>query len=230
MRKIGCLATAVALILAAGGGAAVAQPIPLAACGPISASGSYKLVNNLSASGDCLVLSGPANANSAIDLDGFTMTGDGTGRGIGNDSVVEGLTVRNGTIKGFDSGIGVFGNNITVERMVLIRNVSFGLTGIEDTIVKDTIVTGNGLGASVAEGSVVTGSTFSFNTFDGLVVTAASINPGSMISNNTAINNGGAGFRVTCPGNILGNTATGNGGGNLILAGAGCNSEHNVAP
>lgn len=232
MRKMAYLnlVAIVALILGAGGGVAIAQPTAISACGPIGASGSYQLVTNLSAAGDCLVLTGSANANTVIDLDGFTITGNDSGAGITNDNVVEGLVVRNGTIKGFDSGINVFGNTITVERMHLLRNVSFGVTGVENIQIKDSIVNGNGVGASVAEGAVVIGSTFSFNTSDGLVVNAVGVSPGSVISNNTAIRNGGAGLRITCPGNVLGNTMTGNAGGNLILVGAGCNSEHNVAP
>lgn len=187
------------LSLGAGAGVATAQPTPISACGTIAASGSYKLTTNLSAAGDCLVLTGSANANTTIDLDGFTMTGDGTGAGISNDSVIEGLTVRNGTIKGFDRGIGVFGNTITVDRMMLIRNVSFGLTGVENVQIKDSVANGNGVGASVGEGAVVIGSTFSFNTSDGLQVFAVGVAPGSLITNNTAIRNGGAGLRVTCP-------------------------------
>jgi hypothetical protein len=228
MRRTRLLAVAVTLSLAAGAGVATAQPTLVSTCGPISASGSYKLANNLSAAGDCLVLTGAANTNTTIDLDGFTITGNGTGAGVSNDDVVEGLTVRNGTIKGFERGIGVFGNNITVDRMSLLRNSAFGLTGVENVLIKDSLLNGNGVAAAIGEGAVVTGSTFSFNTSDGLQVNAAGVSPGSTISNNIAIRNGGAGYRVTCPGLILGNTANGNAGGNFVLVGAGCTSAHTV--
>src|SRR5262249_30263327 len=162
------------------------------------------------------------------DLGGFTITGNGTGSGISNTNVVEGLTVLNGTIKSFARGINIFGNTIIVERMILIRNSAFGLTGVENVHIKDSYADGNGVGAAVAEGALVTGSSFSFNASDGLRVTAVGVSPGSTISNNIAIRNGGAGLRIKCPALILGNTANGNAGGNVVRVGDGCVLAHNA--
>ena len=50
-------------------------------CGTLSASGKYVVQNDLTAtSGDCLDI---AASNILVDLNGFTLTGDGTGSGSG---------------------------------------------------------------------------------------------------------------------------------------------------
>lgn len=230
MKRLKCLGKLAALLVGAAGGVTLAQPMPISACGSVSASGSYQLTANLSASGDCLVLTGAANVDTVIDLGGFTISGNGSGSGIRNDSIVEGLTIRNGTIRGFDTGISIYGNTILVERMSVRRNTTYGFSAAENVRIKDSFFEGNGVGAEVGEGAVVIGSLFSFNTSDGLQVSALGLGPGSLIANNTAIRNGGVGMRVACPGNIQGNTLNANTGGNLVVSGAGCLSEHNVAP
>jgi hypothetical protein len=208
-----------------------AAPALITTCGTITTSGSYKLANNLAAAGNCLILDA---SNVTIDLDGFTISGDGTtGSGITTFGVVEGLSVRNGTIRLFDSGINVFGNNMLIERMTLLRNVSHGLRAVEDILLKDSIVSGNGVGVEVGEGAVVTGNVMSFNTSDGLRTAVAGASPGGTFVGNTLLRNGGAGLRVECPSAIIGNTANGNAGGNVVRVGHGCSPigpSHNVAP
>ena len=223
---------ALTLVLALGLGAhAHAAPALITTCGTITTSGSYKVANNLVAAGNCLIL---AASNVSIDLDGFTISGDGTtGSGITTFGVVEGLSVRNGTIRLFDSGINVFGNNMLIERMSLMRNASYGLRAVEDVLLKDSIVSGNGVGVQVGEGAVVTGNTISFNTSDGLRTAVAGASPGGTFAGNTLLRNGGAGLRVECPSAIIGNTANGNAGGNVVRVGNGCSLirlTHNVAP
>jgi len=46
---------------------------------------------------------GAAANNVTIDLNNFTILGDGTGAGITSDGV-EGFTIRNGTVKNFNEG------------------------------------------------------------------------------------------------------------------------------
>jgi hypothetical protein len=203
----------------------VAAQTAIAACGPIIASGSYKLSNNLTAAGDCLVVATGATANVTIDLNGFTILGNGTGSGIVGGNVFEGVTVRNGTVKNFDVGLNLYGNTILIERVTLIRNVSYGLIAVESVVFRDNLVVGNGIGLSVGEGSVLTDNTVGFNTSDGMQA-----GEGSTIVNNSSRRNGGVGLAITCASNVIGNTATGNTLGNLVSSGLGCNNFNNVAP
>ena len=50
------------------------------------------------------------------------------------------------------------------------------------------------------------------------------------MSSNTARDNRGIGIDVECPSNVIGNTATGNAGENLVLFGEGCTNIDNLAP
>ncbi len=211
---------------------ATAAPTNITACATITASGSFKLANNISSVGfegpapDCLVIASGVT-NVTIDLDGFTIdcvldcSGFNSGIRVGN--VIEGLTVRNGTIKGFATGLSLFGNTMLIERMQIIRNRDRGLVAVESVRVIDSIFAGNGVGADVGEGSVLIGNEFNFNTSDGLRA-----GQGSTIINNSARRNGGIGLSVTCPSTVVGNTATSNTGGDLVPNGAGCRVDHNV--
>jgi hypothetical protein len=71
-------------------------------CHTITQSGSFKLTKNLQANGTCLIV---AADFVTIDLNGHTITGNGTGTGIGDDigdaQSHSGTVVRNGTITNF---------------------------------------------------------------------------------------------------------------------------------
>ena len=54
-------------------------PTEIEKCQTIEKPGSYKLVNNLTATGDCLVIT---TDFVTIDLAGFLISGSGTGSGI----------------------------------------------------------------------------------------------------------------------------------------------------
>src|SRR5262249_19221991 len=171
----GCFwrATLLAFSLCTYGIVASAQT-PISSCGSINASGSYKLVNNLTTSGDCLVVASGATANITIDLNGFTILGDGTGSGIRGDNVFEGFTIRNGTVKNFNVGLSLFGNTGLVENMQLIRNTGTGLYSVENIRVKDSIFTGNQTGLDVGQGSDLIGNLVSYNNSDGMVIEGSS--------------------------------------------------------
>ena len=64
-------------------------PTKIRRCQRIDQPGSYKLVDNLHATGDCLVIT---TEGVTIDLAGFAMTGDGTG------TAIKGVQARAGTI------------------------------------------------------------------------------------------------------------------------------------
>jgi hypothetical protein len=201
-----------------------AAQTPISVCGTIPSSGSYQLTGNLSTAGDCLVVAAGVT-NVTIDLNGFTILGDGTGSGVRGVGTFEGLTVRNGTIKNFNVGLNLFGNTMLIEKMVLIRNTGTGLTAVENIIVKDSIFTGNLVGLSVGEGSVLIGNIVNFNSSDGMLVIGA----GTTVINNSARRNGGRGMVVECASDVIGNTVTNNSGGNLFLRGSFCNSNNNVS-
>ncbi len=164
MRTPAALVT-VALALGAGAYAPPAgadDPAPIDSCATIAAPGSYALVQNLTAAGDCLII---ADDFVTIDLNGWTIAGDGTGSGIASDER-RGVAVRNGTVTGFEFGINLEGSDARVEEVRAI---------------------GNGVGVIVAgEGSTVSGNTASENEGDGLVVTCP-----SNVLENTATGNAG---------------------------------------
>src|SRR5215471_8570013 len=88
-------------------------PTKIRRCQRIDQPGSYKLVDNLHATGDCLVISVDG---VTIDLAGFAMTGDGTGTAIkgppqSSTKTIPALrtVVRNGDISNFAQGIKLSG-------------------------------------------------------------------------------------------------------------------------
>ena len=253
------------LVFAFGVRSSQADPTDITACGVITGPGSYRLANNLAAAGDCLILSGN---HFTIDLNGFTIDGDGTGNGILSGNLMEGLILRNGTLKEFSHGIVFFGTTLLIERMQILGNATIGLASGGNVSLKDSVVSGNGTGVLVdGEGALISGNNISFNTVAGINASSAAtvsnntlhkngmgvqVSAGSLVtgntvsfsttgdgvvadgsstlSNNIVRSNAGAGLRVTCPSNILDNTATGNPGGNIVTEGPGCEKPHNVAP
>jgi hypothetical protein len=91
-------------------------PIQIEKCQTISKPGSYKLVRNLTTTGDCLVITA---SFVTIDLAGFTISGpggDNFARGILADTLgITGTTVRNGSISGFGAGVALSDGNSIVE-------------------------------------------------------------------------------------------------------------------
>jgi hypothetical protein len=203
-------------------------------CQTISKPGSYKLVNNLT---------GPLTANScllitadfvAIDLGGFTITGNGSlqpsGTGIGEvvsggHPHLQGIAVRNGSISNFASGIDLLQcDGCIVEGLRVFGLPRFGGSGIS---VGNGIVRYNTLfsipGIGILARGTVTGNNVS-NSGAGFDIFA-----GSTVIGNTASGNGSIGFSVECPSNVTDNTAVGN-PINLSLVFEGCNNTNNVAP
>ncbi|MGH9900357.1 MAG: hypothetical protein ACRD68_00800, partial [Pyrinomonadaceae bacterium] len=80
---------------------AAAARKPIRSCQTIDDSGSYLLTKSLTAAGDCLVI---AADNVTVDLNGFTITGDGTGKGITDGGAqLKNITVRNGGVTNFQT-------------------------------------------------------------------------------------------------------------------------------
>ena len=210
---------------------------------------TFVLVKNLfSSGGDCLVIN---SSDVTLDLEGFTINGSGTGRGITSSASVYNVTVRNGTVRAFAVGVSLGGNGNVVENvriadntdtglflgagslarnLIVQGNFQFGVILSTACTMKDSIVRANGnsalsIGLSAGPGSTVTGNTIWANIGTGLFGST-----GGTVIGNTVLDTIGLGISVICPANILQNTATANPGGNLVLNGIGCNVDNNVAP
>jgi|SRR6516162_9226256 hypothetical protein len=116
------IALALAPIILARRGVAQAQdpreegPREIKKCQTISKPGSYKLINNLTTNGDCLVITADF---VTIDLVGFTIGGTSTfptvTTAIAAGDNTRGITVRNGSISGFVGGVELAGDGSIVE-------------------------------------------------------------------------------------------------------------------
>src|SRR5207249_984218 len=109
-------------------------------------------------------------------------------------------------------------------------------------IVRDNVAEGNRSEGIFSTGTV-TGN-FAFSNGTGLVgdgtvsgnfvqgnkEVGLSVGEGSIATDNTARFNESVGISVACPSNLIGNTATDNPGGNLILNVQGCTNTNNLAP
>lgn len=239
--RLACLAAATLLAQEA-----AADPKALKTCKTINAPGSYVLTDNLNAAGDCLVI---ATDFVTIDLNGFSIAGNGTGSAVKseNDALRKGIRIFNGTIRSFNTGVdfGFTGIQISVERVHVVGNSNVGIGVNGQALVKDCVLSENGDGINVGSRSLIVGNNSSFNTASGMVVGVGSTIIGntlgvngnnglvagnsSTVLNNTAQVNGNFGVYVDCPSNVIGNTSTNN-GTNMQLNGAGCNNSNNVAP
>jgi hypothetical protein len=207
-------------------------PTEIDQCQTISQPGSYRLVNNLSATtGNCLVITA---GSVTIDLAGLSISGtSGTVDGIVSlPNSGQGVAVRNGSISGFGAGVILNSPGSIVEGL---RVFGIGSTGISaQGIVRGNTVTSTTLGPAIVATGTVTGNyvTGTQGTFvgDGELPAGIAVFQGSTVIGNTATSNKGMGIFVQCPSNVTDNTATGNGLGNLVLNGEGCNNTNNVAP
>jgi hypothetical protein len=210
-------------------------PIALDRCQTISQPGSYKLVNNLTATGSAgsVCLSITANFVT-IDLAGFMIAG---GESVfwaaieaGNNT--SGITVRNGSILGpfVVGGVRLDGDGSTVEGLRVSGAMAVGIvaTGIVrgNTAVGLSPPSGHTGGVAIAANGAITGNYVSGNKGVGILA-----GQGSTVIGNTATKSSADfGMEVLCPSNVTDNTITGNHLGNLSLQGNGCNNTNNVAP
>jgi hypothetical protein len=141
------LAAAIFAILLVGGLCADARAAstPVSSCGTLTPAGNYVLTKNLTATGDCLVI---AAANVAIDLNGKTITGNGSGSGITDDGVArEYSIVANGKIRNFQNGINLRHSGEGIISNVDSSNNTDGGIFIEQCCNTLDAVTANGNGA-----------------------------------------------------------------------------------
>jgi hypothetical protein len=209
-------------------------------CQTIDQPGSYVLVKPIGLGGvpvpfplkhdDCLVI---ANDFVTIDLAGFPITGRGPGAPVGAGIADDGafprraIAVRNGTISGFSSGLGISFNNapgaIVEEVRAVGNHVGIAVVGSGGGIVRNSIAVDNVDGIEVFRGAMI-GNIAAHNRGIGIIPEESSA------IDNTAIDND-IGIFVTCPSNLIGNTAIINRTANIRPPSrTGCNANENLAP
>jgi hypothetical protein len=207
-------------------------PFEVEKCRTIDKPGSYKLVNDLTftaTTGTCLLITADF---VTIDLAGFTISRAGGFPGFPGPTAIAarvqigGITVRNGSIAGFGTGVALGGDGSIVEGLRVFDGfvVGIGATGIVKGNTVVGIADGPGRGTGISATGIVTG-----NYVVASRLADYEIGRGSTVIGNTAVGGDGApgiGFIVACPSNVTDNTAL-NG---LILEGNGCNNTNNVAP
>ena len=185
----------------------------------------------------------------SIDLNGFIIYGKGSGIGIVASAAIQGVTIRNGTVRGFATGISLSGYGNVVENVRLAHNTDTGLflgaSGVARQLVvqknaqmgvllstacsiTDSMIRANGNGPDSIGLSAGPGSTVKCNTLWANVGTGLRASLGSSVIQNTVLDTNGDGISVTCPANVLQKTTTDNLGTNLVIAGSSCNVVNNV--
>jgi hypothetical protein len=224
-----------AVILAPTAGAREEGPIEIEKCQTISQPGSYKLVNNLTFTGNIGTCLDITASFVTIDLAGFTMTGGGVTTtaivATPSSGQLRGIAVRNGSISGFGVGVDLLGGGVVdsvVEGLRVFGGVPGGLgIGANGIVRGNTVAVFGGVPGNVGTGisatGIVTGN-FARGNGGGM-----GIGQGSTLIGNSVLDSRFVGISVDCPANLTDNTALNN-GVNLVLNGDGCHTEDNVAP
>lgn len=200
-------------------------------CRTITQSGSFRVVNNLTANGDCLVIRA---SHVSIDLQGHTLRGNGAGEGVtaGDQTPRNGIEVRNGIITNFVDGVRLpLVTGAVVERVRAVSNTNNGILVGGGSAVSASIASNNGGRGIVSfntdspdDGGLITDNIAVDNRFEGIL----SFN-GVTIRGNSVRANGSSGIQADCPSAVIGNTVTGNGVPNLRLLGTGCVNSQNAS-
>ena len=251
-RKFRCTVALVGVLMVSGPVGAGDSILPIDHCQELNAGdqSSYVLVKNIFAPNrSCLTVT---SNHITIDMRGFSISGNGSAVGISSSAAVEGVKIRNGTVKGFEIGIslagpgnivqevhvdnnadtGMFlGSGSLVEKVIAQGNRKFGIVTTTASRVKDSILRFNGnnpesVGLSAGPWSTVTG-----NNILGSIGVGLFVSSGSTVIGNTVLDtNPGIGMSIVCPSNVNNNTATASTQANLILTDDTCNILDNVTP
>ena len=205
------IVSCVLLVFAAATTAAALTPIPVTTCQTIAHSGLFVVQNNLNAtSGDCIVI---AARSVTLALNGYTLTGGGTGAGVH----VRGYTSRFALV----TGVFIQGGGATISGFAYgIRNDAIGTGGDNFSLQNNTA---DGLLIYNAWGSSFFINDVSFNSGSGVHIFGGGNN---LVSKGTAGNNAtyGAWVQSSSGNSIVGLMATNNGIAGVYI---GCNPAFN---
>lgn len=188
MRRAIITSAAFALAAALGVAPAVAADVN---CGDVVTS-AVVLTHDLDCAGNGLIAGA---GNVVIDLNGHTLSGNGTLAGVSVRAPHSGVTVRNGFISGFDEGVVLDSNSGNVVDKLVISGSYRGINVANssgNTIEKNTIQGSSGdgirLGGSdnnLVAKNLVSGSPFGISVADG--------SDGNLVAKN-AVSGGNPGF------------------------------------
>lgn len=164
----------------------------------ITVPGSYRLTSNLVMSANTNAIAAPLTTSPddvTIDLNGFTIDGNGSSANGIQLSEGNNWEIRNGTVKGFANGIQQQTIS-TGHRIINVRSQNNTRSGIaiangSGHLVKDCTVIGNGTlitdrGLLIGANSMVIGNTVLNNSGSGI-----SLGAGAGYRSNVVNNNGG---------------------------------------
>jgi hypothetical protein len=227
---------------------------PITACPfAITAGGTYTLTADLTASGDCITIAQPLGQSVTVALNGFSITGDGSGAAIVAAPDTTTISVVGpGTISSFFTAVDLFfTTDVTVKRLTVndaflgivfgqgslydsvIEGTGFCLEGVEagaKSLVKNVTATGCAFGIAVGDGSSVQQSTANSN---GLGIAGEEK---VLVKNSQASDNALTGIFVGPNGSVSQSVTSRNGGAGFsnetkagIAAGPGSNVNSNTA-
>lgn len=196
------------------------------ACQTISQSGSYRLTKNLSAKGDCLVVT----ANRVeIDLQGHTIRGDGTGAGVQDDpnSPIRqfAITVRNGTIGTFRVGVQLGSTTGVVEQLHVVESGDIGIILSSGRVRSNVVFDVGVIGIFVPGGAAVVSDNF----VSQVGTTGIAVGPGSSVVGNSVSQAGANGVSAGCPSRVTDNSVAFFEGVAISTFGLGCSVQGNAS-
>src|SRR5688572_31459241 len=168
---------------------AVAAPRVLNNCATLNEAGAYVVGRNIAANGDCFVL---AADFVNVDLDGFVISGNGTGSAFVEQLAVgrRGLGVRNGVVTGFANGVFMLNSSgMVIDRMHFTNNGTIGVRAGNMVTVSNSMFFNNGGGIALDQRAAVTGNTVNDNAGGGI-----SAGLGSTVTGNAVGRNAGNGI------------------------------------
>jgi hypothetical protein len=163
------------------------------------------------------------NIGVSINLNGYTISGDGTGSGISIRDITgpssRPVAVSNGTIRGFASGIWSAESQFGSVRHLNIRDNTVGIElffGNDGWSIIDNTVAGNGVGI------LLKGSNGDYNIERNRIINngtgaANGFNDYGLFKDNVVAHNAGTGLALGNNARIVGNIASGNGGDGIRL-------------
>ncbi len=198
----------------------------------IGVPGTYLLRRGVANCGSGTAAIRVSASDVVLDLQGRAVDGDDLGAaGIFTFPFTTNVTIRNGTVSDFDTGVDVDGSESRVTGLAVRSSDFNGIDAAANNTISGNRVSGNGIGIVAADGSTISENTATGN--DGKGISAGSNGPisknnasgntgtgisagnGSAISGNRAIGNGQSGIDALDGNNISKNTTTGNGGNGI---------------